>query len=160
MTQNAIILLGSNLGDRSSNLDKARRFIGREIGKIVTASSIYETAPWGKTDQPHFLNQVIEIECPFAPHELLHSLKAIEQRLGRTSSEKWGSRVLDLDILFYSSELIKEDNLTIPHPEITNRKFVLIPLNEIIPDFIHPKHNKTIRELLHECSDQLEVIKL
>ena len=156
----AFLLLGSNLGNAKSHLDNARKALQHAVGPIVESSSIYATEAWGKKDQPDFLNQVIEITNNTNPQELLALVLKIESDLGRVRHEKWGARTIDIDILFIDDQIIQEDNLKVPHPEITNRKFTLIPLSEIAPDFVHPVFKKTILELLGECTDTLQVSKL
>ncbi len=152
------LLLGSNLGDKRSNLQMAVEAIS-EYGDVVNKSSVYETAAWGKTDQPGFLNQVIEISCDLEPHELLKRLQQTEVQLGRQRFEKWGERSIDIDILYFNTQVIESKNLCIPHPEIQHRRFTLVPLNEIAPQFIHPVLQQTQVRLLELCSDQLEVIQ-
>lgn len=150
-------MIGSNSGDRLGQLNQAHEFIAKEIGSAVAKSKIYETAPWGKTDQPHFLNQALRIETPFSPHELLFKVQSIEQKLGRTRMEKWGERLIDIDIIYFEDKIIDSSNLAIPHPHLTERKFVLIPLTEISPEFIHPILQKSNAQLLKECTDTLSV---
>ncbi len=140
--------LGSNLGNRKINLSKALRFIEEKDIRIKKVSSIYKTPPWGKKDQPEFLNQVIEAETEVSPKKLLNTCKEIEKKMGRKKGERWGPRIIDIDILFYGEKIIKEENLTIPHPLITERAFVLLPLYEIAPDFIHPVRKEKIKALL------------
>jgi len=154
------ILLGSNLGDRQANLNHARQEISRHIGRIITTSSLYKTAAWGNTNQPDFYNQVIEMSSTLTPEKLLDGILEIEKSLGRKREAKWGPRVIDIDILLWGALLVKSSHLTIPHPEIPNRRFTLLPLNEIAPEFLHPGEKKTIRELLEVCADSLEVIKI
>ncbi len=155
--RNIFLLLGSNSGDRSGQLGMAIEFIGKEIGSTVARSKIYETAPWGKTDQPNFLNQAIEIESQLSPKELLVKIQLIEQTLGRKRLEKWGERSIDIDIIYFGDTIIDRSDLIIPHLHLTERKFVLIPLVEISAEFIHPILQKSNAELLKECSDILEV---
>lgn len=148
------------MGDAKSHLENARTSIQDHIGPIIQYSSIYSTKAWGKTDQPDFLNQVIEISEPYAPAQLLNLVLNTETQLGRVRKEKWGERIIDIDILFFNQEIINEKNLIIPHPEIANRKFTLIPLAEVAADLIHPVLKKTITQLLSDCKDKLEVKKL
>lgn len=157
MKKNTYLLLGSNLGDRENNLSVAREHIAEKIDSILQSSAIYETAAWGKEDQPNFLNQVIALKTGLDPYVLLTTLLQIENGMGRERKVKWGERIIDLDILFYGDEVISNDQLTIPHPGIPSRKFTLLPLQEIAPDLIHPQLNKSITELLTSCPDPLEV---
>lgn len=157
MKHTIYLLLGSNLGDRETNLGMARSLIENSLGTIIQSSSIYESAAWGKEDQPDFLNQVIKIQTQINPHALLEKLAWAETSLGRLREVKWGERIIDIDILFYENEIIEEEKLTIPHPGIPIRRFTLLPLSEIAPDLIHPLLKKSIRELLDECEDPLKV---
>ena len=120
---------------------------------------MYETAAWGNTKQAAFLNQVISIRTSLPPDDLMKKLLEIEQKLGRLRTEKYGPRTIDLDILFYDALIYHSAIVTLPHPAIQDRKFVLIPLAELSPGKIHPVYKKTIRTLLNECADQLAVIK-
>lgn len=160
MSTSIFILLGSNLGDRLENIAHARQEISRHIGQIITASSIYKTAAWGNVQQPDFYNQVIEIHSGLSPAELLIQVLEIEKKAGRLRNEKWGPRVLDIDILFYGDIIMSDDRLILPHPQIPYRKFTLLPLAEIAADFIHPVIHKTIGQLLIACTDHLPVEKL
>ncbi|UII29931.1 2-amino-4-hydroxy-6-hydroxymethyldihydropteridine diphosphokinase [Fulvivirga ulvae] len=157
MIEGIFLLLGSNLGDKKKLLNSACSIINSELGPIMGRSSLYETAAWGKTDQPAFLNQVIEVNSALSAAEVLKCINNIESRLGRVRTEKWGARIIDIDILYYGHEIIETENLTIPHPGIPDRRFTLAPLVEIAPDFIHPVLRKTNTELLARCSDKLEV---
>ena len=151
------LLLGSNLGDREKNLLVAIKKINGRAGAVVHVSSVYETQPWGIAEQPLFLNQVIAIESAFAPGPLLANLHSIEKELGRKRTIHWGPRTIDIDILFFGNEVVNEPDLVIPHPGMPERRFTLIPLCEIVPNFIHPGLYKTCRQLLLECSDPLTV---
>lgn len=153
----AFLLLGSNLGDRSDHLEKARLQIGLCAGRLFIASSIYETAAWGHIPQRPFLNQVVCIETTLTPEQLLKIIQAVESSLGRVRSEKWAARTLDIDILFYGNEIIDTPDLVIPHPAIQQRRFTLVPLIEVAPGFVHPVLNKTVEVLLRECDDTLAV---
>ncbi len=155
----AFLLLGSNEGDLPEYLAKAIDQIGTLAGRILQYSALYETAAWGKTNQPSFLNQVIEIETSLTPIDLLTKIQSIESNLGRTRAEKWAARTLDIDILFYGNQEITEPSLVIPHPAIAQRRFTLVPLAELAPNFIHPILKKSITTLLNECPDKLDVIK-
>jgi 2-amino-4-hydroxy-6-hydroxymethyldihydropteridine diphosphokinase len=154
------ILLGSNLRDRQENLNRAQHEISRTIGEIITTSSVYKTAAWGNTHQPDFYNQVIEIHSLHDPKDLILDTQKIEQKMGRTREEKWGPRIIDIDILFFGDSVILSESLTIPHPEISNRRFTLMPLAEIAPDFVHPVLKKSILQLLEDCKDDLPVEKV
>ncbi|MEO6187512.1 MAG: 2-amino-4-hydroxy-6-hydroxymethyldihydropteridine diphosphokinase [Ginsengibacter sp.] len=151
------ILTGGNLGNKMANLKKATQILENEVGQIVKSSSIYKTAAWGNTDQPDFYNQVHIIKTSLAPDQLMETILQIEETMGRVRTKKNAARIIDIDILFYNDEIINEPGLTIPHPEIPNRRFVLEPLNEIAPDFVHPSLKKKITELLHTSTDTLKV---
>ena len=151
------LLIGGNLGDRIQNLDIARSLIEKEIGNIITTSSIYETASWGITAQPHFLNQVLLVETNFSAEETMQLILSIENKMGRVRTQKNASRIIDIDILFFNDDIIDKQHLTIPHPEIQNRKFALIPMNEIAPAHIHPVFKKSIKDLLSTSADMLGV---
>ena len=156
----AYLLTGGNEGDRYLNMQQARANIEHICGRVLQVSSLYETAPWGKTDQPDFLNQVLLIETKWSPQDLLKRILQIEEKGGRIRTEKNAPRTIDIDILFYNNLVIHEPGLSIPHPRITERRFVLEPLNEISPRYVHPEFRKTIHELLLECTDQLAVKKI
>ena len=138
--------LGSNMGDRKSNLDDALGFLSQRL-RIKQVSSVYDTEPVGDADQPHFLNLVCEAETGLSPTELLALAKAIETKLGRVRIRFNAPRPIDIDILFYSDMIIDLPELTVPHPRLTERAFVLTPLDEIAPDLAHPANGKTVREL-------------
>ncbi|MEJ7646689.1 MAG: 2-amino-4-hydroxy-6-hydroxymethyldihydropteridine diphosphokinase [Chryseolinea sp.] len=157
MNQSVFLLLGTNMGDRRKNLSDALWAIEARAGMIRKRSGIYETAPWGKSDQSAFYNQVIQISTFLKPKDLLDQLLTIETTMGRLRNEKWGERIIDIDILFFGDLVIEEENITIPHPQLPNRKFALAPLSEIADDFIHPKLFQTVHELLKNCEDFLEV---
>jgi len=157
--QRIFIALGSNLEDKIGNCRKALDEIGN-FAEIVRISSLYETEPVGNEDQPNFINSVVEINTDLSPHELLTHLKSIEDKLGRVRGEKWGPRVIDLDIIFYDDLVMKYDDLIIPHPRAHLRRFVLEPICEIAPDFIHPELETSILELLEKLGDSKMVIKL
>ena len=157
MTDDVFLLLGTNLGNKAANLESARQHISDYAGKISKLSKIYETAAWGKTDQPSFFNQVIKIQTALAPLDLLGEIHKIERSMGRIRFEKWGERIIDIDILFYGNQTFEHTELQIPHPELQNRRFTLEPLVEIAPDFNHPIFDKTIKILLAECPDKLKV---
>jgi 2-amino-4-hydroxy-6-hydroxymethyldihydropteridine diphosphokinase len=154
----AFLSLGTNLGNRDQNLNTAKELI-KSSSTIVQASSVYETAAWGKTDQPSFLNQALEIETKLEATDLMHSILAIEKKMGRERKEKYGARIIDIDILFFNEEHFNDPSLKLPHPEIQNRRFVLVPMAEIAGSFTHPILKKTILQLLDSCPDRLEVRK-
>lgn len=154
------LLLGSNLGDRQYFLQKAIQYIENEIAPVVKASSVYETQSWGKTDAPDYLNQVILVQTNIPPQTILKKILDIEIILGRRREEKWGSRTIDIDILFYGDAVINEPELQIPHPELHKRRFTLEPLSEIAPDFVHTNYKKSNLELKNELQDSLIVKKL
>jgi 2-amino-4-hydroxy-6-hydroxymethyldihydropteridine diphosphokinase len=156
----AYLLTGGNMGDRQKNLATTYEQIQQECGDIVSSSSIYETAAWGKKDQPPFLNQVLEIQTELTPRKLLKKILAIEKQIGRVRKEKYGPRIIDIDILLFNDGIYNYTSLKIPHPEMQNRRFVLVPLAEIAPEAIHPIFKKTIAELLAVCPDELPVKKI
>ena len=160
MSNGIFLLLGTNLGDRSQHLAAARALIEAKAGKIIKTSALYVTAAWGKTDQPDFYNQVIEIESILSPDDLLRTTLEIEEAMGRVRTEAWGARIIDIDILLYGSVIVGREQLTIPHPRMNNRRFTLVPLAEIAPGVIHPIEQKSIRELLARCTDPLDVSPL
>lgn len=153
------LLLGSNLGDRHGYLERAEKLIAAQVGEIVNRSSVYETAAWGNTDQPGFLNLALEVDTRLNPKALLEQVLAIEKDLGRVRHEKWGARLIDIDIILYGNEVVDEVSLQIPHPEMQNRKFVMIPMAEIAPDVIHPVLKKELKEILLVTEDELDVFR-
>lgn len=155
----AYLLLGTNLGNREQNLQQAIAAIKMLCGKLTASSSVYTTAAWGITHQPDFLNQVICIDTTLSAQQLIKLLLDIEKKLGRKRIVKMGPRLIDIDILLMENTVIHEPDLIIPHPRMQQRKFVLIPLNEIAPAIIHPVFNKTISQLLKDCEDNLDVKK-
>lgn len=154
---NLYLLTGGNLGDRLANLHNAFKLIDELAGTVVKKSSIYETAAWGLTDQPSFLNQVLLCTTHLTAGQILQTILLIEEKMGRKRLEKMGPRIIDIDILFYNDEIIDLPGLKVPHPEIARRRFVLEPLHEIAPDYIHPVFKRSIADLLHACTDALEV---
>ncbi len=154
------LLLGSNMGNSLVLLSTAIEQIEKQIGKRMLQSGLYATAAWGNSSQPDFLNQVIEVATGLDAAETLQTILAIEKNMGRIRTVKNAPRVIDIDILFFNNEIITRSDLIVPHPEIQNRRFVLTPLNEIVPAMIHPVLNKTTRQLLLDCPDQLAVKKM
>lgn len=155
----AYLLTGGNMGDRAENLLAAIEHINQHCGFITNSSSPYETAAWGNTEQPAFLNQALEIETELTARQLMRRILKVEKMMGRIRKEKYGPRIIDIDILLYADEIHNYKLLKLPHPEMQNRRFALLPLAEIAPDIIHPVLQKTITELLAVCKDELEVKK-
>jgi 2-amino-4-hydroxy-6-hydroxymethyldihydropteridine diphosphokinase len=153
------LLIGGNMGDRMANLAKAIHLINQEIGLIQKASAIYETAAWGNTNQPDFLNQAIFLHSDLDANIIMNKLLEIEITMGRKRDIPMGPRTIDLDIIYFNNMVITNDLITIPHPKVAERKFVLTPLVEIAAQFIHPILNKTNDALLKECGDSLSVYK-
>ncbi|MFT6937615.1 MAG: 2-amino-4-hydroxy-6-hydroxymethyldihydropteridine diphosphokinase [Saprospiraceae bacterium] len=150
---------GSNLGNREENLSKVNDLIAKFIGKIVTESRLYETEAWGVTNQPNFYNQALKVETNLKPQAILEKTLQIENEdFNRIRTEKWTARIIDIDILFYNDEVIKTDNLVIPHPHLHQRNFVLIPLMEIAGEMEHPILKETIEDLYWKSEDSLEVL--
>ena len=156
----AYLLIGGNLGNRKENLSKAVSLINEQCGSLTRSSSIYETEAWGNTDQPSFLNQALEISTSLNARQLMRKVLKIEKEMGRVRKEKLGPRIIDIDILLFENEIHDLRFLKIPHPEIQNRRFVLVPLAEINSTLQHPVLKKSIAELLEECPDNLEVKKI
>jgi 2-amino-4-hydroxy-6-hydroxymethyldihydropteridine diphosphokinase len=154
------LILGSNIGDRISNIQIAVSKISTIVGEVVRASSIYLTEPWGHKEQAAFYNQVVEIKTELDAFETLNKLLAIEESMGRVRKKKWAERIIDIDILYYDDLIISKENLSIPHPGIPDRRFVLIPLCELIPDSIHPVWKVSNADLLKATKDHLGVKKV
>jgi len=155
------LLLGGNLGNREENLEHAISLIGTNIGKLEAISSVYETAAWGKNDQPFFLNQAVAVKTSLPALQVLESALNIEQTLGRIRKEKWGERLIDIDLIFFGNEVIDiENRLQVPHPQMQFRKFVMAPLAEIVPQMIHPILGKTVLDIYENITDELAVRKL
>ncbi len=155
----AYIILGGNIGDTLKILDQASKIL-EEIGTITRHSSFYKTKAWGKKDQPDFINQVIRLETALHAQELMDYCLKTEKELGRVRFEKWDARTIDIDILYFNEDIFSSSKLTIPHPEIENRRFVLVPLCEISPDYAHPLIGATNKELLKNTKDKLAVERL
>jgi 2-amino-4-hydroxy-6-hydroxymethyldihydropteridine diphosphokinase len=161
MEDNVVYLsIGTNIGDRLSNIEYAHCKIDLLVGKLLQKSSIYSTEPWGFASQDYFYNQVISLRTKKQPSALLDVLLTIESGLGRVRSFKNAPRILDIDILFFGDEIILDGDLLIPHPRLHLRNFILIPMAEIAGNFIHPVYKKTINELLQQTTDQSTVHKL
>lgn len=160
LTHQLILATGTNLGDRAANLARANTLISEKIGQIVRQSAVYETQAWGIIEQPDFLNQALLINTDLSPQEVLQQVNEIEKELGRIRHEKWGARLIDIDIIFYDDWVVETTSLTIPHPFLQDRNFVLIPLLEIAGDWIHPILKLSIEELYLLCNDLQEVVQL
>jgi 2-amino-4-hydroxy-6-hydroxymethyldihydropteridine diphosphokinase len=156
----AYLLIGGNQGNKFDYLAHAREYIETDCGKILNRSALYETAAWGKIGQPSFLNQVLLIQTAMNAPALMKKILQIEEKIGRKRLEKYGPRIIDIDILFFNHDIIHEEGLIIPHSQIQNRRFALVPMNELSPNFMHPVLNKTIHQLLLACEDKLDVKKL
>ena len=154
------LLLGSNIGDSESNLSLAEKHIQSAVGTIEERSSLYRTAAWGDHDQPDFLNRVVIVKTSHPAEKVLQLILAAEKEMGRARTVKNAARIIDIDILFFNDAVIQTKDLTVPHREIQNRRFVLTPLTEVSPSFIHPVLHKKMRQLLTECGDALNVQKI
>ncbi len=155
------LLLGGNMGNKRQLFEKALSRLGDELGEITQISSIYETEPWGFQSDDLFWNQVVVLNTGWSPEDILKKTQAIELELGRTrKAEQYVSRLIDIDLLFYNDLVLRNPYLELPHPRMVERRFVLEPLSEIAPNFIHPVFNQSIKTLLKNCSDPLQVMKL
>jgi len=158
--QTVYLGLGSNKGERISYIEKAIEEIsGLPETKMFVRSGIYETEPWGNIEQEDYLNSVIGIQTELNAEDLLKELKSIEKLIGRKENKKWSEREIDIDLLFYGNEIIDKDHMKVPHGQIENRRFVLVPMNEIAPGFMHPVFKKSISQLLEDTTDKLKVFK-
>src|SRR5690606_13756730 len=151
------LLLGANIGNPNKQLEDAKVEIEDRIGEITLQSKIYESEAWGVENQPVFLNQVILLETELSANKVLDEILKIEILLGRIRGQRWGSRIIDIDILYYNEDIIHTEDLQVPHPYIQERNFTLIPLVEIAEDYLHPIFKKSNKELLEESTDQLKV---
>ena len=156
----AVLSLGTNIGDRLSNLSKALMLLKELPSRILKKSSVYETAPWGNTKQASFYNQLIEIKTSIIADDLMDNILRIEKKMGRARIKKWEPRIIDIDILFFNDEIIERRNLRIPHQHLHERRFILEPLNEILPQHVHPVLNLTVQQLLDQLEDKSVVEKL
>ncbi len=150
-----VLSTGSNLGDRKNYLAKANTLIAQKIGKLLEVSPIYETAAWGGVTHLPFLNQVILVQTHCTPTQILAHCMTIEKQLDRVREQRWDSRTMDIDVLFYDDLVIETPELVVPHPRLHERNFVLLPLNAILPKWQHPILNKNVQQLVAECPDQL-----
>ncbi len=156
MFAKVVLILGGNLGDRQELINRAVKSISGK-NRLIVKSALYETQAWGNVAHGNFLNQIIQIETLLSPGKLLKQIQQIETELGRNRTIIWGDRTMDIDILYFGEEVIDTAELTIPHSFIQDRRFVLVPLTEILPDMIHPTLGKSHRTLLEECQDFCEV---
>ncbi len=155
----AYLLIGGNMGNRAAYLQQAIDEIEANCGIVIRRSSVYETEAWGLTDQPSFYNQALVLESLLDPEPLLHTLLAIEERMGRLRTIKMGPRIIDIDILLIDDLIINTATLALPHPALADRRFALLPLTEVAADLVHPVLHKNISRLLDECKDTLNVHK-
>ena len=153
------LLLGSNMGNSKASLFKAIVQIEKQIGRVARQSGLYSTAAWGNIKQPDFLNQVIIVETELSAAQTMQTILNIEKKMGRIRTVKNAPRIIDIDILFFNKEIIEQEHLHIPHPQIQNRRFVLVPLNQLSPNLKHPLLKNTIHQLLVKCTDKLNVKK-
>lgn len=151
------LLLGSNLGNMQQQLLLARNLLERRVGKVLAASSVYRTEAWNMEGAPDFFNQVLELNSGLEPLNILEEILGIERGMGRMREKPYQNRIVDIDILYYNDQVSDHPELTIPHPRISQRRFVLEPLVEIAPDFVHPVLGLTNKQMLDRCTDQLSV---
>lgn len=157
----AYLILGGNIGNRLQHLQEAIQLISKKAGIIAKTSDIFTTSAWGNTEQPDFLNQALCLQTSLTALDLLETLITIEEILGRVRNhQKWTERVIDIDILFYNTDIINTTDLKIPHPYLQERMFVLAPMAQLAPMLVHPALNKNIQTLLLECTDKLEVVSI
>jgi 2-amino-4-hydroxy-6-hydroxymethyldihydropteridine diphosphokinase len=160
MPNKVYLLTGSNVGDSSALLKEAKLAIQKKVGEIEAASHLYKTAPWGNTNQQDFLNQVLAVNTILSATDVLKIILNIELQMGRTREKKWAPRTIDIDILFFNNDFIQEDNLIVPHPLLHQRRFTLVPLAEIAPNYSHPLLHQSIFNILQHCNDDSVVEKL
>ena len=158
MIKELYLLLGSNLGDKLTNLDTAKAAINTEIGKVEQFSSLYETEPWGKIPTETFINQMLKVSTRLSPQSVMVKIIAIEEAMGRKREKKWENRIIDIDIIFYGTEILNTKTLNIPHPQFEKRNFAILPMLELAPDFIHPNLNQSIEEIYLNSKDEGEVM--
>lgn len=154
-----VLILGGNLGDREKLILEAKLRLQQFVGEIVQESKIYETQAWGGQSNGNYLNQVVVLISELEPLQVLEKIQAIELELGRERQIKWGDRTMDIDILYFGNQIIKSALLTVPHPYISKRKFVLVPLMDVLPEFIHPIHQRSHHDLLERLNDDLDVLE-
>ncbi|MBK7407855.1 MAG: 2-amino-4-hydroxy-6-hydroxymethyldihydropteridine diphosphokinase [Saprospirales bacterium] len=158
--QQALLHLGSNMGNRLENLKEACRQLEQKAGRILQKSKVYETQPWGKTDQPDFLNMAVRLDTKSNPEALLRTIHLIEAEMGRVREEKWEPRIIDIDIALFADLVIQTPELAVPHPEMHLRNFVLVPLLDIAADWVHPILKESLEDLYWSNEDPLDVIML
>ena len=161
MQRQIYLCIGGNLGEREANLEEALTFIDINFGDVLAVSSIYESEPWGMTDVPNFLNQLVLIQSELSNDQLLSEIAELEEFFGRErSSEGYVSREMDIDVLFIGDEIVDTESFKVPHPRMAERRFVLEPLTEIAPDFMHPQLKQSVTEILKACTDKGKVTRL
>lgn len=158
-SKQVVLIIGGNLDDRMALIDQCRKMLDNFLGAATLNSAVYESEAWGGKSSGNYLNQVLAFDTEFSAIEILEGIQSIEQQLGRSREEKWGNRTMDIDILFIADEIIATDLLSVPHPYLHLRRFVLAPLAEILPDRNHPTIQKSVRKLLEECPDNSKVWK-
>jgi 2-amino-4-hydroxy-6-hydroxymethyldihydropteridine diphosphokinase len=158
--QDIILHLGSNLGLRHQYLLSAKRLLAARLGVEIASSGCYETSAWGLENQRPFLNLALHYQTTLSPQEALRLVLSIENEIGRQRNQKWGARSIDIDLVFYADQVIKEEALTIPHPWMQARRFVLVPLAEIIPHWQHPVLQQSVHQLLINCPDHGRVTRV
>ncbi|WP_425636023.1 2-amino-4-hydroxy-6-hydroxymethyldihydropteridine diphosphokinase [Algoriphagus yeomjeoni] len=156
MFKKAVLILGGNKGDRNALLTSAVKAVS-ELGEVTAKSKVYETEAWGGVAKGPFLNQIVEINTAHSPLEVLAAIQQIEIDLGRQREEHWGDRTMDIDIIYFGGLVLETSELKIPHPYLADRKFVLVPLTEILPGFAHPVSGKNSKQMLEECEDKSKV---
>ncbi len=159
-TNSALLLTGGNIGDTKRYLQQAKKAIETNCGSITMQSSLYQTAAWGQTNQPAFINQCLVVNTKLTAPVLLQTILQIEKELGRERGVRYGPRTIDIDIIFFNNEIINQPGLHIPHPQMQHRRFVLECVNDVAPKMKHPQLHKTIAQLLAECTDPLAVHKI
>jgi 2-amino-4-hydroxy-6-hydroxymethyldihydropteridine diphosphokinase len=161
MQRQIYLCIGGNLGEREANLEEALTFIDINFGDVLAVSSIYESEPWGMSDVPNFLNQVVLIQSELSNDQLLSEIAELEEFFGRErSSEGYVSREMDIDVLFIDDEIVETESFKVPHPRMAERRFVLEPLAEIAPDLMHPQLKQSVSEILKACADKGKVTRL
>jgi 2-amino-4-hydroxy-6-hydroxymethyldihydropteridine diphosphokinase len=158
LPEDIVLLLGSNMGDSIRLIEKAGEMVREKVGEVSKKSKLYKTAPWGKTDQEWFLNQAILVSANSSPEEILPLIQSIEKEIGRERKEKWGARLIDIDMLAAGPKILTLPELTLPHLYLHLRRFSLIPLRDVWPDWVHPILHQDVDEMLANCPDKGEVV--